>query len=142
MEKVNYKEKCQSINKRLKLMRAGTLKNPSFYIINGTEKNHTVCSMWEKTAPEAWQNCYEQLLKNVELKEKVYSDFGVRIEVKIALGFSLEIRPSVDSAQNQRYTDDEIKKAIFNEEVEIKKIGTEVLIIRKSDGAVMGKIII
>ena len=49
----------------------------------------------------------------------------------------IRIRHSVDSAQQMRYTHDEIVNEFLNDNVKIEKA----LIVRKSDGAVMGEIL-
>jgi len=49
---------------------------------------------------------------------------------------TLKMRVSVDSAQNQRFSKNEIIQAFNNDNVSIQKN----LIIKKTDGAVMGEI--
>lgn len=55
---------------------------------------------------------------------------------------NFNIRISKDAASNQRYTEDRIKTEIQTENVDIKKsgAGNQILLIRKSDGAVLGEI--
>lgn len=50
----------------------------------------------------------------------------------------LNMRISVDSTQKVRYTDEEIKSEFANDNIKIERT----LIIRKTDGAVMGQILI
>ena len=54
----------------------------------------------------------------------------------------LDIRISKDAAGNQRYTEDTIEREIKSENVDIKKsgAGNQTLLIRKTDGAVLGEI--
>jgi len=55
---------------------------------------------------------------------------------------TLDIRISVDSCQTQRYTEDEINQLIKDEKVLIKSTSQgSPLLIRKSDGAVLGEIL-
>lgn len=51
---------------------------------------------------------------------------------------SLNMRISVDSTQTQRYTEEEIKKEFANHNIKIDRT----LVVRKSDGAVMGEILV
>jgi len=50
----------------------------------------------------------------------------------------LNIRISVDSSQRVRYSDEEIKSEFAKDNIKIERT----LIIRKTDGAVMGQILI
>jgi hypothetical protein len=52
--------------------------------------------------------------------------------------FLLNMRISVDSAQTQRYTEKEISEEFNNDNINIQRK----LVIRKTDGAVMGEILI
>ena len=56
----------------------------------------------------------------------------------------LDIRISVDSSQKQRYTEEEIKNEIKNENVNIKLTEGQKtpLLIRKNDGAILGEILL
>ena len=49
----------------------------------------------------------------------------------------LNVRISVDSSQKQRYTEDEIIFEFMNDNIKIERK----LIVRKTDGAVMGEIL-
>lgn len=50
----------------------------------------------------------------------------------------LKMRISVDSCQQQRYTEEEIKQEFSKDNIKIERT----LVVRKSDGAVMGQILI
>ena len=50
----------------------------------------------------------------------------------------LNMRISVDSSQTQRYTEEEIITEFNNDNIKIERK----LVIRKTDGAVMGKILV
>lgn len=50
----------------------------------------------------------------------------------------LNIRISVDSSQKQRYTEEEIILEFSNDNIKIERK----LVIRKTDGAVMGEILV
>jgi hypothetical protein len=54
---------------------------------------------------------------------------------------NIGIRISKDAAGNQRYTEDTIKRELKNENVLIQKsgAGNQTLLIRKTDGAVLGE---
>ena len=51
---------------------------------------------------------------------------------------SLKMRISVDSSQKQRYTEDEIMTEFINDNIKIERK----LVVRKTDGAVMGEILV
>lgn len=50
----------------------------------------------------------------------------------------LNMRISVDSCQKQRYTEEQIKLEFLNDNIKIERT----LVIRKTDGAVMGEILV
>jgi len=50
----------------------------------------------------------------------------------------LKMRISVDSAQTQRYTEEEINLEFSKDNIKIEKT----LVVRKTDGAVMGQILV
>lgn len=66
--------------------------------------------------------CYYKLLKLNDMKPQML----------------LKMRISVDSSQKQRYTEEEINLEFTKDNIEIERK----LVIRKTDGAVMGEILV